>query len=419
MESICSYSLGVLHPRYRSARFLFNSQQALVSARSFECTGIPTQTQIATITELPHAVLRNLLITQTYHQLSIALREMLGIANANWCTFATWASKQAGRSIRGEDLPDRVHQALAEHPGHVDAHTQLRLALLERFEVELVEHFHLTEHVPHLMSRLSAAIAEGNLRVFAELAPLFARFSELPLDGGILEKVAFDEFLDEIRPGAVEDDGQDLLRVAFINYRDAMQEPRQKHKIELILEANVLIGLHEQTRLQPNISEGLETPAHVVEQVVETVVRRIADVLPFHHHHHIAPVATPHAGKLGEALVHVWCREATDHIMTLAMPEMVLHLGHDLPALPGGRMFPEGLEELERAELIALAREYDHSWNSTVGCGASDWTSLADRMHFIFDLFRSRHFDHTLHHPPFSNAQLSELEAGRVAAHPL
>jgi hypothetical protein len=33
----------------------------------------------------------------------LAMTKRLGPC-ANWCTFATWASRQAGQTIRGEDL---------------------------------------------------------------------------------------------------------------------------------------------------------------------------------------------------------------------------------------------------------------------------------------------------------------------------
>ncbi|MGG7664470.1 hypothetical protein [Dyadobacter sp. BHUBP1] len=42
-------------------------------------------------------------ITQCYCELSTAFINCTGPV-ANWCTFATWASKQAGQSIRREDL---------------------------------------------------------------------------------------------------------------------------------------------------------------------------------------------------------------------------------------------------------------------------------------------------------------------------
>ena len=50
--------------------------------------------------------LRNLLITQTYHELSNGLAEMLGNQNGNWCTFGCWASRTAGRFIRREEVAD-------------------------------------------------------------------------------------------------------------------------------------------------------------------------------------------------------------------------------------------------------------------------------------------------------------------------
>ena len=48
-------------------------------------------------------VVRNLRITQCYHALSAAVAERIS-PGANWCTFATWASRQAGQTIRGEDF---------------------------------------------------------------------------------------------------------------------------------------------------------------------------------------------------------------------------------------------------------------------------------------------------------------------------
>src|SRR5438552_1558097 len=49
------------------------------------------------------AVRRNLLITQCYHDLSAELARVLGGGNANWCTFATWASRTAGGFIREDE----------------------------------------------------------------------------------------------------------------------------------------------------------------------------------------------------------------------------------------------------------------------------------------------------------------------------
>ena len=75
--------------------------------------------QIASIT---NPVLRNLRITECYHRLSVAMAQRIG-QSANWCTFATWASKQAGQTIRGEDILDRLDTKSKEtqkllHPIH-------------------------------------------------------------------------------------------------------------------------------------------------------------------------------------------------------------------------------------------------------------------------------------------------------------
>jgi len=64
---------------------------------------IPTIADVERITAIPDPVVRNLNITQCYYELSKAMEGLIGI-NPNWCTFAVWASKQAGQSIRREDI---------------------------------------------------------------------------------------------------------------------------------------------------------------------------------------------------------------------------------------------------------------------------------------------------------------------------
>ena len=61
---------------------------------------IPT---IDEIDRIGDPILRSLQITQCYYELSQSVAGLTGFS-ANWCTFATWASKQAGQTIRQEDL---------------------------------------------------------------------------------------------------------------------------------------------------------------------------------------------------------------------------------------------------------------------------------------------------------------------------
>src|SRR5262245_60824997 len=63
----------------------------------------PTVDEVDRISRLSDPVVRNLQITQCYYQISRSIAPITAIS-ANWCTFAIWASKQAGQTIRKEDL---------------------------------------------------------------------------------------------------------------------------------------------------------------------------------------------------------------------------------------------------------------------------------------------------------------------------
>src|ERR687890_2640130 len=65
----------------------------------------PSVEEVRRIAAIANPVVRNLEITQCYARLSAAMEQRTGRC-ANWCTFATWASRQAGRTIRGEDIFD-------------------------------------------------------------------------------------------------------------------------------------------------------------------------------------------------------------------------------------------------------------------------------------------------------------------------
>ncbi len=64
---------------------------------------VPKVDDVDRIADLNDPIVRNLQITQCYYEISQAVARFAG-TSANWCTFATWASKQAGQTIRAEDL---------------------------------------------------------------------------------------------------------------------------------------------------------------------------------------------------------------------------------------------------------------------------------------------------------------------------
>ena len=147
----------------------------------------------------------------------------------NWCTFATWASRQAGRTIRGEDLLYRLqgelrHDAELLHPIRSLWRWLLRRGLRE-------DTWFGALHTPFDAFELASdAVARGNLKVFAEIGLVFA-------DARLRTRLAPTE--------------PPLLRQAFA-------PAGSRRAVEQIVLANLEIGLHEQTRLQPEIREALD-----------------------------------------------------------------------------------------------------------------------------------------------------------------
>lgn len=319
---------------------------------------IPTQSDIAATVATSDPILRNLRITLTYHELTIALADVLGRDDVSWCAYATWASKSAGRFIRGEPfelLPLRARLA------------QRRLA----------------PWLEDLAAGARAGAAEGNLMVFAELAPLYAELAEILRRTPRPDAEQVDDFLARFTPGPVERGGQDMLRRAFAVYFEIAGLPRCKARAERMLLANALVGYHEQTRLQGPIERALGA-------------RRLA----------------PRVGRAVRAASTRW-------LMALELPGQTMRLGEDVPALWGDRMFPDELRVIEDTELCALLYRLDRTPNTTAGSAAADWADLADRMNFIIDLFRSRQRDARLYQAPFGPLQAVTIRGGWVPPGPL
>ena len=92
---------------------------------------MPRVADVARIAALENPVIRNLEITECYADLSEAMRARTGGA-ADWCTFATWASRQAGSTIRGEDLLDNLDRRLGRKRWLVAPLASLNRLLLRR-----------------------------------------------------------------------------------------------------------------------------------------------------------------------------------------------------------------------------------------------------------------------------------------------
>jgi hypothetical protein len=256
---------------------------------------------------------------------------------------------------------------------------------------------------------VSGHVSEGNLKVFAELAPLFDAFADRFGQDTAYDEAALAVFLSGLAPGPVDDGGQELLEQAFTAYYRARHARDPQVRARLVLLGNCQIGLHEQMRLQPQIAAAMNTPvADLVVEVTRDTMRRL---LPDWIEDEVDQAFAAPMQRLAEALEPLWRRVVTRHLMELAQPGgRELPLGVDQPLVS----LPEALRLIDDPEALrVLWTTYDVPSAHT---GARDWASLADRMNYIINLFRTRQQDAELFTPPFSRLQLDDLHERRIPA---
>ncbi len=315
-----------------------------------------TQDEVRRIGAIESPALRNLEITYAYSRLSAATAERTG-PGANWCTFATWASRQAGRTIRGEDLEEQLRTRLLAPRELLRPLTSLWRWLLRRGLLNpgsRLGRVLAKLHTPFDAFELASdAVARGNKKVFDEIGFEFARY---------LETVSDEDSLQAFLRDTPED-----LRAPFTRYH---------HDGDRLL-ANLEIGLHEQTRLQPEIREALDAPYKTA-----------------------LPIIGPqrYASKLARELI-------TANLMVLTLPGRVLALGANLP---------DPMPDAADPELVALIARFEPPAGSVDDCGARDWSELQQRMHYISHLFRAFHATATLSDAPFTEAQIERIRAGSI-----
>jgi hypothetical protein len=370
----------------------------------------PTAADVRRIAALPNPVIRNLEITAAYSRLAAAFAERSG-EGANWCTYATWASRQAGRTIRGEDLTDRLDSRLAarlwlRHPITTLWRRLLRRGLFQpgtrlgRLTADL--------HTPFDAFELAAAaVARGNLKVFEEIGLEFARY----LDEASADEQAFERFLGELRPGDPPD-GQQFLRQAFRRYESLRAEGDVTEQAQLAVLANLEIGFHEQTRLQPEIRVALDAAystqgdigRRALEALFPSAARwwRVVRVPA-------AAVAGGVAARLQRAAGGTTREVLTESFMVLSLPGRVLALGAHLDDA-----YPEALREPANPELVDLLARFEPQPPEPDDCGARDWSDLDQRMHYIVHLFCAFHLREELFRPPFTPEQVASFGRGVV-----
>ena len=370
-----------------------------------------TLDDLTRITQMEDGTLRNLLITQRYCDLSAAMSTPLGQTNANWSTFACWASKTAGESIRSEEIPRPVLNFLQFDADFDKAFRALMKKLTGR-TANISGSIDIFDDARNITHEVSSQIAAGNLKVFAELTPVFARFCAAASSASTADELS-GNICRHLTPGPTADGGQDDLARAFRAYAEASFEHDSERKAELIFFANCLVGLHEQTRLQANIQGAIDAPVNVL--LARHGSEEAASSAPRSGHHLMHDWIASLLEPLRYTIAKAWDRFATETVMNLALPGgRHIGLGHDIPRGADHAMFPDDLRTIDSAELRRFLQIYDRSANTTAGSGARDWVSLGDRMNFIVDLFRSRQQTTNMWNQPFRTEQQAEFEHGRM-----
>jgi hypothetical protein len=359
-------------------------------------------------------VVRNLQITVAYYDISTACRGVL-TTDANWCTFAVWASRQAGHTVRGEDLHDNLRRrALLPTPlwsinerigkwlvrrGLFDPNTRLgRLAAAVGSPIRGLE-------------TASRVIAEGNKKVFEEIGREFARFLVLRSADTVRDDDAIESFCGTLRPGPPPD-GQDRLKAAFRHYYNAKFTTDATERAQLEYLANLLVGFHEQVRLQAQIESGMTAP--VVDEA-RWGIDLVSAIFKS------APRWWSWARSAAGAALRVLLRPArdailglvrevvTEELMTLTVAGQRYSLGQPI-ALPPS----PALQSLINVDLAAFLERLEADVTTSGNAGAMDWADFGQRMRYIAYLFRVYHQRPDVCDSPFTVAQIAEIRGGRI-----
>ena len=348
----------------------------------------PSPAECDSISAIPDVAIRNLNITQGYFEISRAFANRIA-KQSNWCTFGVWASKQAGQSIRHEDL---MRTALRDFGGP----EALPLKKLLGFDC-------LNRALGQLapFKRSGDFVAIGNNKVFMDICREFSRFLTEFIDEKVPNAAHLDQFSATLKPGPPPD-GQDFLRLALRSYYRAWFTTDDHERAECMFYGNLLVGYHEQIRLQPQIEGAMNAAVIDPDELCRCV----------------PAVPAPLRGAL-----KLFCSDLARHVrkvithtmMTITFPgPELLHLGTDLRG-----SFAASLSQLTNPDLLALLKKVDPTPDSLAGSGAVDWADFPDRIHFIADLFRAYHQAEKLLAAPYTDDKVNILKSGRLPIGPL
>ena len=400
------------------------------------------------IARMTDPVMRNLYITQGYHDLARKMGAIVGAENATWATFGCWASKTAGTFIRHEELPRFLRRMLERHPELAQHSHRIRDEVTELAEGVWNALRHPKRTAASAIARISTHtalyIGEGNRVVFAELAASFADFIDAFGDGDFGDD-RLAGLLSRYRAGTTEPDevhvdhathtitskqrgGQDWLKDMLRTLHQAAQTDDADRKAQLLLLASAYGGMHEQTRLQTYIAAALST---AIDDVLILQLR--LDAAPDARHRGPLDWIIIRVGRVVAGIsrrqVASW---SSRRMMTMPLPDETIRLGEDIRAEKGGRLYPSALVTLSDPALVEIMGRFSRgtlkdpimrriariwallpgSRPVVFGTAASNWSTFDQRMRLIFAYFRTRQQCAALQQDPFTEAQLEELARG-------
>ena len=154
------------------------------------------------IASIAEPVLRNLTITQCYCELSAVFASRMGPL-ANWCTFATWASKQAGQTIRRQDL-QRSLEAMVQREPEIEAALSLVITLAKQLgaqqSFDQLRQSALGKMLAAAAVHASDAVSRGNKKVFEEIAREFSRFMAACFGDAVYDQSRINAFCQQVTP---------------------------------------------------------------------------------------------------------------------------------------------------------------------------------------------------------------------------
>ena len=364
------------------------------------------QNEIQSIVAHNNLVVRNLQVTQGYHRISHGMTRLIGRRNISWCAFATHASKTAGQAIRHELMPAMLRSAMLRMAGFDNTFVFLNDVLdkgqLDKEDGDM-------GLMAEAMKRVSLLVSAGNILVFDELSWPFSSFINSFSRAWDRDEKALQSFLaGHLKPGPLESGGQEHLFEAFTAYYNARFTTNSKRKAEYVLQGNLLIGLHEQTRLQPYIEKALAVPLDIFLDEDSSARTGKSGGLA-------NKLRNQSAGFSRELVT----RTVTRMLMSISLPNRDLKLGENVIAPSGVVSFPTDLLSIDDPRCQDLVQQFETSIDTLTSSAADNWVSLKDRMSFVVDFFRSHQQYKRLFDQPFQDSQVPAIEAGFFPAGPL